>query len=315
MIASKTSPSGVLVIDKPSGPTSHDVVRRVRRALETRQVGHAGTLDPMATGVLVVAVGEATKLVPWLTAADKEYEATIRFGIETDTLDAEGKEVGSAPVPAEVASALAALATAPSSPVAPVLEAALDVERRRTSQVPPAYSAIRIAGERAHELARSGRLEGELPPRPVEVKALELLGARTEPGKLELVVRVVASKGYFVRSLARDLARGLGTLGHLTSLRRTRSGAFTAREAIAPDAASREALIPLARAAARALPVTVLDDVGVRAVSYGQRVAPEHMRDPHPCPSAWLDASERLVAIGERAADGTGRVLRGFFGS
>jgi tRNA pseudouridine55 synthase len=315
MTASKPSPSGVLVIDKPRGPTSHDVVGRVRRALETRQVGHAGTLDPMATGVLVVAVGEATKLVPWLTAVDKEYEATIRLGVETDTLDAEGKEIASAPVPAEVESALAALAKDPSSPVAPVLEAALHAERWRTSQVPPAYSAIRIDGQRAHELARSGRLEGELPPRPVEVKALEILRARVEAGEIELVVRVEASKGYFVRSLARDLARGLGTLGHLTSLRRTRSGAFTVSEAIAPDAASREALIPVSRAAARALPVTVLDEAGVRAVSYGQRIAPEHMRDPHPCPSAWLDASERLVAIGESAPDGTGRVLRGFLGS
>jgi len=315
MKASKGSPSGVLVIDKPRGPTSHDVVARVRRALSTRQVGHAGTLDPMATGVLVVAVGEATKLVPWLTAADKEYEATIRLGIETDTLDAEGNAIGEAPVPPEIESAVAALARDPSSPPAPALEAALEAERRRTSQVPPAFSAIRIDGERAHELARSGRLEGELPPRPVEVKALEIVGARAEPGAIELVVRVEASKGYFVRSLARDLARGLGTVGHLTSLRRTRSGAFTAAEAIALEAASRDALIPLARAAARALPVTVLDEAGVRAVSYGRRVAPEHMRDPHPCPSAWLDASERLVAIGERAPDGTGRVLRGFLGN
>jgi tRNA pseudouridine55 synthase len=301
------APHGVLVVDKPRGPTSHDVVARVRRALRTRHVGHAGTLDPMATGVLVVAVGEGTKLVPWLTADDKTYEATVRLGIETDTLDAEGAEVARAAVSDEIARALAEV-----DPVAasPLLAQALAGERARTEQVPPAFSAIRVAGQRAHELARAGRLEAELPARPTRVRRLELIGARADDVELDL--RVEAAKGYFVRSLARDLARGLGTVGHLTALRRVRSGAFGASDAVPIDGVTSASLMTVAEAASRALPVTLLDEAGAAAVSFGQRVAPEHMRDPHPCPSAWLDASGRLVAIGELAADGAGRVLRGF---
>jgi tRNA pseudouridine55 synthase len=301
-------PNGVLVVDKPRGPTSHDVVGRARRDLRTRHIGHAGTLDPMATGVLVLAVGEATKLVPWLTADDKTYAATIRLGVTTDTLDAEGREVARSEIPDET---LLALSSWPSPSSSSVIEAALSIERTRTAQIPPAFSAIRIGGERAHELARAGRLEGELPARPIEVRKLHVTGARIGD-VIELDVRIEAAKGYFVRALARDLAVGLGTVGHLTSLRRVRSGAFSTDEAVAIDALSREALIPLSVAASRALPVTVLDAAGVRAVSFGQRVAPEQMTSPHPCPSAWLDESSRLVAIGACEADGSGRVLRGF---
>ncbi|MBX3219960.1 MAG: tRNA pseudouridine(55) synthase TruB [Labilithrix sp.] len=300
------TPNGVLIVDKPRGPTSHDVVARVRRALKTRHVGHAGTLDPMATGVLVVAVGEATKLVPWLTADDKTYEATIRLGVETDTLDAEGAETGRVPVPEAVARAVAEGAADA------LLDAALAQERSRTAQVPPAFSAIRVAGQRAHELARAGLLEADLPERPVEVRALDVLGGRADETGIELDVRVEAAKGYFVRSLARDLARGLGTVGHLTALRRIRSGAFTVADAVALDAASAGALMSVSEAAARALPVTVLDEAGVRAVSFGQRVAPEQMTSAHACASAWLDPASRLVAVGACGPDGWGRVLRGF---
>jgi tRNA pseudouridine55 synthase len=299
---------GVLVVDKPAGLTSHDVVARARKALRTRQIGHAGTLDPMATGVLVLAVGEATKLVPWLTADDKEYEATVRLGIETDTLDREGRATAQAPVPPEVLRALSS--ERPAS--CPPFLAALAEERARREQVPPAFSAIRIRGERAHELARAGRLDEPLPPRPVEVRKLDLSGARVHDGGIELDLRVEAAKGYFVRSLARDFAKALGTLGHLTSLRRTRSGAFTISEAVALDRVDPAALVPLDRAAARALPVTILDANGVRAASFGQRVAAGQMTSPHPCPSAWLDESSRLVAVGECTPDGSGRVLRGF---
>ncbi|MBX3231614.1 MAG: tRNA pseudouridine(55) synthase TruB [Labilithrix sp.] len=287
-------PHGVLVVDKPRGPTSHDVVARVRKALKTRAVGHAGTLDPMATGVLVVAVGEGTKLVPWLTADDKTYAATIHLGTTTHSLDADGDVTASAPVPDDLARRL---------------PAALEAERARKEQVPPAVSAIRIGGERAHALARAGKLgEAALPPRPVEVRSLTL--ERIAGADVDVVVEVM--KGYYVRSLARDLAAALGTVGHLTALRRIRSGAFTIEHAIALDDVGPEALIPLDRAAAIALPVTVLDDDGVRAVSYGQRVAPAQMRDPHRAPSAWLDQSAHLVAVGECLEDGTGRVLRGF---
>ncbi|HVJ91045.1 MAG TPA: hypothetical protein VM580_14675, partial [Labilithrix sp.] len=146
----------------------------------------------------------------------------------------------------------------------------------------------------------------------VEVRALDVMGGRVDGDVVELEVRVEAAKGYFVRSLARDLARGLGTVGHLTALRRIRSGAFTTDDATGLEAVTREALMTVAEAAARALPVTRLDEAGVRAVSYGQRVSPEQMTHPHGRPSAWLDASSRLVAVGEVGSDGLGRVLRGF---
>jgi tRNA pseudouridine55 synthase len=328
--------SGILVVDKPRGPTSHDIVAKLRRALGTRHVGHAGTLDPMATGVLVVAIDEATKLVPWLTAADKTYEATIRLGIATDTLDAEGRETDRVDVPENILRELADL---------DVLGEHFDFARReigravaaekdRSQQVPPAFSAIRIGGERAHDLARRGEA-ADLALRPISVKRLDVLGGGYAP-EPHLKVALEVSKGYFVRSLARDLANALGTVGHLTSLRRTRSGMFTIEEAVAIDApplsvgelrpptppiedsersalrALRSSIIPLEIAASRALPVSTLSDAGVRAASFGQPVGAEDLRDPHPSPSAWLDAEGRLVAVGEVLPDGTGRVLRGF---
>lgn len=295
------APDGVLVVDKPKGPTSHDVVARVRKALKTRAVGHAGTLDPMATGVLVVAVGEGTKLVPWLTAADKAYEATIRLGEATDTLDAEGQLTERVPVPEE----LRAWAGG-----APTLEAALAAERARTLQVPPAFSAIKVDGVRAHTMARKGEAVA-LAPRVVEVRSLELTGARVDGDAVLLDVRVVAAKGYFVRSLARDLAAALGTAGHLTKLRRVKSGAFCIEDAVALDALTSASLLSLEAAAAKALPVSVLSPDGVKAAGHGQRVSLEHVRDPHEAPSAWLDEDGRLIAIGESRSDG-GRVLRGF---
>ncbi len=289
-------PDGVLVVDKPRGPTSHDIVARVRKALKTRHVGHTGTLDPMATGVLVIAVGEATKLVPWLTAADKAYETTIRLGVETDTLDAEGQ----------------VLKTMPFEASASDVDAAILVERARTLQVPPAFSAIRVDGVRAHELARAGRLDNEdLPARSIEVRALDLVSF--DRSSSEITLRVEASKGYFVRSLARDLSRSLGTVGHLTALRRIRSGAFGLEDATPFDQISAETLVPVAVAATRALPVTTIaSDEGKRAVMHGKRIPPEQMESPHPCPSAWVDGDGHLLAIGERDAEGFGRVLRGF---
>jgi tRNA pseudouridine55 synthase len=277
--------NGVLVVDKERGPTSHDVVARVRKRLKTREVGHAGTLDPMATGVLVVAVGEATKLVPYLTADDKAYEATILLGVETDTLDAEGKETARAPVPSDLAERL---------------PAALDAERARILQVPPVYSAIKIGGHRAHDLARKG-MPPDLAAREVAVRSLEVL----EVTPSELRLRVDVAKGYFVRSLARDLAVGLGTVGHLTALRRIRSGQFTLADVS-------EDLIPIDAAAARALPVSTLTEMGVVMAGHGKKIPPSEIADAHARPSAWVDPHGRLVAIGEVDAEGLGRVLRGF---
>jgi tRNA pseudouridine55 synthase len=309
----KPSPtSGVLVIDKPRGPTSHDVVAHVRRALGRREVGHAGTLDPMATGVLVVAVGEGTKLVPWLTAHDKSYEATIALGVETDSLDADGREVGAMPVGAELR---AALARSRGPVVAPMLREALDAERARTSQVPPAFSAIKEGGERAYARARRGE-KPEMKARPVEVRRIDLLACSDDPPWVAVAVDV--GKGYYVRSLARDLAGALGTVGHLTSLRRTRSGCFLADEALPLDTPADELgarVHPLAFVASRALPVAQLSERGAADTRNGRRVRAEDIdASVRDAPCAWLDPHGRLVAVGQVDEAGRGRVLRGFGG-
>jgi tRNA pseudouridine55 synthase len=291
---------GVLVIDKARGPTSHDIVGRLRRALATREVGHAGTLDPMATGVLVALVGEGTKLAPYLTAADKEYETTIALGVETDTLDAAGKSIRQVPVPD------GALDEA-------CLSIALEVERMRDSQTPPAYSAIHVDGERAYARARRG--EGiVLEPRPVLVRSLEILGSGFHPAPW-VTLRARVSKGYFVRSLGRDFAAALGTVGHLTALRRTRSGSFALDEAIGVEASNealRAHLLPLGVAASRGLPVAHLTEAGARDARFGRAVQPKDMAAQGTGLCAWLDANAALVAVGEVGLDGAGRVVRGF---
>jgi tRNA pseudouridine55 synthase len=303
-------PSGVLTFDKPRGCTSHDVVARVRRTLRTRAVGHAGTLDPMATGVLVVLVGEATKLAPWLTAHDKTYVATLALGIETDTLDADGREVRR-----EALSAALRAALSPSdvlAPIAPLFERALELERQRISQLPPAYSAIHTEGERAYARARRGEAP-VLAARAVRVLRLELVAWGERPATCSLALEV--SKGYYVRSLARDLAAALGTVGHLTHLRRLTSGPFGLDPALAIDAsadAMRSRLEPVASAAARALPVGHLTASGVVDARQGRRVHPTAIAAPSSGPCAWLDDQGDLVAIGELDEDRGGRVVRGF---
>ena len=306
-------PPSVLVVDKPRGPTSHDVVAQLRRALRTKHVGHCGTLDPMATGVLVVAIEDGTKLVPWLTVDDKAYEATICLGIATDSFDADGVETARVPIGEALRTALAALASEGAGCRSPLLTRALEAERSRTMQIPPAISAIRIGGERAHAIARRGETP-ELVARAVGVRRLEVVGGGLEPSPF-LRIAVDVTKGYFVRSLARDLAEALGTVGHLTQLRRTRSGAFTLADAVPLDATPetlRASVMLIARAALRALPASVLTEEGVRAAGHGQRLMPDQLRDPHATPSAWLDEAGALVAIGEVDPDGSGRVLRGF---
>jgi len=204
--------SFVLAVDKPAGPTSHDVVSWARRALGTRAVGHAGTLDPAATGVLVLAVNEATKLVPYLSLDDKEYEAVIALGSETDTLDAEGRVLREAPVPALDLAAIRDVARGFVGP-----------SRQRA----PVFSAIKRDGVALHERARRGETVEE-PEREVVAHAIEIRAFAE--GRIETLLHV--AKGYYVRSFARDLARALGTVGHLVSLRRTRSGAFGLDDAV-----------------------------------------------------------------------------------
>jgi tRNA pseudouridine55 synthase len=303
------SPSGVLVVDKPRGPTSHDVVSRLRRALGVQAVGHAGTLDPMATGVLVVAIGEATKLVPWLTAQDKAYEATIALGVETDTLDADGRELRRSPPSQEL---LDALAHFQRGGVGGLLSTALEREAARTTQTPPAYSAIKTGGQRAFVGARRGQ-SVELAPRDVHVTRLAVLACSVDPPSF--TVSIDASKGYYVRAFARDLAAALGTLGHLTSLHRTRSGCFVAEEAIGLEAPAAELLAhiqPPAAAAARALPVARLTEAGARDARHGRPVPPADIEAPTRGPCAWLDPRGELVAIGEMDDSGRAKIRRGF---
>jgi len=309
------APHGVLIVDKPQGPTSHDIVARVRRALGTKAVGHAGTLDPMATGVLVVLVGEAAKLSAYLTADDKRYDATIRLGTETHTLDAEGEVTATALVPPftfdDVVRALAQF-------------------HGETQQRAPIVSAIKRDGEALHKRVRRGE-DVEAPVRSVVLRSAEVLGVdRIAPiaadatagaarEVVEIRLRVHVGKGFYVRSLARDLAHALGTVGHLSTLRRTASGPFVVAErapagfdvmapasvdvmepasvdVIAPgsvdgalleaaargDEASRAAvhaaLVPLTRACA-ALPSATLSESGVRAARTGLALTADAFAD------------------------------------
>jgi tRNA pseudouridine55 synthase len=197
---------GWLVVDKPAGITSTAVVTRVRGALGAKKAGHSGTLDPMATGVLALALGEATKTVPYVTDADKAYRFTVRWGVATDSDDAEGAVVAESPV----------------RPDRAAIEAALPAFRGTIEQVPPRVSAVKVAGERAYALARAGETV-ELAARPLHVAALTL---DAMPDADHAVFEMVCGKGGYVRAIARDLAAALGTLGHVTALRRLWSGPF-----------------------------------------------------------------------------------------
>jgi len=295
--------SGVLVIDKPCGLTSHDVVARVRRIMNTRRVGHAGTLDPMATGVLVVMVGQATKLAPFLTREDKGYAATLRLGISTDTLDADGTVTEQTPLPDWWGAA---------RHTNDAIEGALDHERARTTQQPPLYSAIKVDGRAAYARARAGQTV-ELAQRPVQVHQLTVAGWRSDPAEIDLELRV--GKGYYVRALARDVGVHLGVASHLTRLRRLSSGCFKL-DAAAPlsaiDADPEAHLIDLVNAAAMALPTAVLTENGEIRTRHGAALTSDDFdRDPPEGTSAWLNGAGKLVAIGTQN-DGEIRVVRGF---
>ena len=217
--------NGVLVIDEPKGITSFDVVRDVRRALGAKKVGHTGTLDPMATGVLPICIGEATKIAQFITEATKSYDATVKLGATTDTLDAEGTVLETRPVP-EMTRAR--------------LEAALQRFRGTFEQVPPMYSAIKVGGKRLYELARAGE-EIERQPRTVTVFELVLRDFSADEVKLS----VTCSKGFFVRSLAADLGEALGCGAHLCALRRTHSGPFKLAQAVPLADAKQAKLVSL----------------------------------------------------------------------
>lgn len=211
---------GILVVDKPSGMTSHDVVGRCRRIFSTRRVGHAGTLDPMATGVLVIGVDRATKILGLLTSASKSYAATIRLGESTSTEDAEGELLQSVSAEHVTDEAIAA---------------AIGGLRGEIRQVPSAVSAIKVGGRRAYQLARQGQTVA-LEPRPVRIDRFDVLAARRGSGVIDLDVEVDCSSGTYIRALARDLGGALAVGGHLTSLRRTRVGRFGLEQALTLEA-------------------------------------------------------------------------------
>ena len=244
---------GVILVDKPAGSTSHDVVLAARRATGERRIGHAGTLDPFATGLLVLMVGRATRLLPYLSGEPKEYEATIRFGRETDTDDLGGQEVRVAPPPSDEA-----------------VRAAIPALTGTIPQLPPAYSAKRVGGRRAYDAARAGDVL-ELEPATVHVHEWRLVEWRRGlPEGDELDVHVTCGGGTYIRALARDLGRLTGSAAHLSALRRTRSGVFRVADAASLDAlrAGEAPLLP-PLAALAGMPVDVLDDEALRRVVRG----------------------------------------------
>ncbi len=269
---------GVLVIDKPSGPTSHDVVARVRRALGEKRIGHTGTLDPLATGVLALVVGRATRLAQFLTGDEKEYLATVRLGLATPTYDAEGlgpdfRLKPDATGPREEPGG----ADFRLKPDAAVIECALAQFRGTCLQTPPPYSAKKVAGVRAYRHARNQQAV-ELTPVPVTVRALECVRYAGE--RLEL--HVACSSGFYVRTLAHDLGQRLGCGAHLEALRRTRSGQFRLDQALPLDrvesdpASGAARLVPM-EDLLPGFPAAVLNEAGVRRVSHGNTVAAGHL--------------------------------------
>jgi tRNA pseudouridine55 synthase len=300
--------NGVLVVDKPLGPTSHDVVARVRRAIGISRIGHTGTLDPLATGVLPLVVGRATRLAQFLSIDEKEYVAVIRLGYATTTYDAEDRVVRD-----ERGDPVLMLPPARSALVAETdLLEALDDFRGTYWQVPPPFSAKKIGGAPAYLLARL-RKDVHLRPSEVTVRHLELLNHAA--GLITL--RIVCSSGFYVRSLAHDLGQRLGCGAHLETLRRTRAGEFDDSRAVALNLIEREGvgalprLVPMPELLSR-LPHVVVNERGARRAAHGNALAVDDLWDadrtiPPSAPSGpvrVLDADGALLAISEPAAGG-----------
>jgi tRNA pseudouridine55 synthase len=301
---------GLLIIDKPAGPTSHDVVAHMRRALGERRIGHTGTLDPAATGLLCLVLGRATRLAQFLSNSDKSYEAVVRFGFATDTADAQGRATG--PV------------SAAAMPSREAIEAALGAFRGTFLQQPPAFSAKKIDGKRSHKLARARARAtnwqvsdavavSALPaPTTVSAYAIDIVAVDDET----VTLRVDCSAGFYVRSLAHDLGEQLGVGAHLASLRRTRTGDFTVERAIAFEAAERDpeqaaaVVIPLAEMLP--FPAVRLTADGVRRAVNGCQLGPSDTV-PGPGSGDWgLDGpGESRVQNGEfRIPNSESRLFR-----
>jgi tRNA pseudouridine55 synthase len=299
--------SGILLVDKPQGITSHDVVARTRRLAGTRKIGHAGTLDPMATGLLILGVNSATRLLHYLVGLDKEYLATIRLGWDTTTDDAEGE-----PLPAASADLIAAATE-------PAIRTGMLGQTGVIEQVPSSVSAVKVAGKRAYQRVRDGD-QVELAARTVTVSAFELLAVRPGAGWVDADVRVECSSGTYVRALARDLGAHLGTGGHLTALRRTRIGAFSVDEAAAlEDLDVAASMVSPADAARRALPVVGLSAEQAVDLGHGKRIdtaavavdVDAGVGTGADAAIAAIDPDDRLIAIVERRG-GTLKVVTGF---
>ena len=287
--------NGTLIIDKPPGMTSHDVVARVRRIVGERRVGHTGTLDPFATGVLVILIGKATRLLQFLSGAEKEYEALIRFGYATDTGDATGRRLD-----------VHAMSQTTKSLRAAEIEAAMASLRGEINQVPPMFSAKKVGGQKLYELARRGE---EIERQPVKVTISEfeakgqLLNMRDD-GTADLKTRVVCSAGTYVRTLAEDLGKLLGVGAHLAELRRTRAGRFKIESAITlehltelAEANSIDDEIISLDATIAHLPPLVMNESEVRRVSNGLAIEfdSDHQDQQR---LRLLDVAGELVAVG-----------------
>lgn len=245
---------GILLIDKPLGLTSHDVVNRLRRKFGTKRIGHAGTLDPLATGLLVVAVGPATRFLQYLPLEPKEYVGDFKFGVETTTQDAEGEVVADKPVPSNLMERI--------RKESPKLVGLIN-------QVPPMYSAVKVAGQPLYAYARAGK-SVERRSRTVHIECLETLDERGN----EIEFRVVCSGGTYMRTLCHDLGQLIGCGAHLSALRRTRAGRFDIADAVPLEDTSPEHLIPLSEAI-KPMPVITLNAIQEASIRQGQRIGYE----------------------------------------
>ncbi|WKK61737.1 tRNA pseudouridine(55) synthase TruB [Corynebacterium sp. P3-F1] len=277
--ADQLSAAGVVVVDKPAGMTSHDVVARLRRIFGTRKVGHAGTLDPMATGVLVAGIERGTKLLAHLVADDKVYTATFRLGAATSTDDAEGDVLSQADA-------------------SHITDADIMAQVRALTgeimQVPAKVSAIKIGGKRAHELVREGK-HVEIPPRPVTVFSFNVLDIRREGPCVDVDARVHCSSGTYIRSLARDMGDALGVGGHLTALRRETSGPFTLAHARTLDELEERVTLSLTldEALTTAWPVLAVTADEYAALAMGKWLEPRGLKGVH----AAVGPDGRAVAL------------------
>ncbi len=295
---------GVIVINKPSGPTSHDVVAVMRRAVRGRKVGHTGTLDPLASGVLPLVLGKATRLARFLASTEKEYVADIELGVSTTTLDRGGDVVNRATT------------RGVSDLTRGMIEEAVGAFRGAYLQQPPVYSAKKVEGDRAYDLARRS---APVELQPVEVTAFELDIIEWQDTRLRL--RLVCSPGYYVRSLAEALGDRLGTGAHLAGLIRTRSGEFTIENAVGLDVLDRQPseaaarVVPLA-SLLTALPAVILTAEGASLAARGGFIGPSHIASDQGVPQTGrvrlIHPDGRLVAIAEPRTQGEGGLLRRF---